>query len=1137
MQARSIKLCMGLQLPALLLAAATAAAQTEPPEMLVTNVGVHFAADRGGIEAGDVLTGWSVDSVRPSPRDETPFVSPFDVYELEREVHPISPVTLHGVRSDEPISLTLAAGRWRLSLKPRWPDSVDIKFAEVESAVAGDDIDQAIALATDLAATLRKRELGLDAAWVLWRVSVAAARKRRHDDAIGLYDIALAGIDPANHARETALIKSLRGRALMNAGRFDAASTALLDAIAAERKISENRMSIARNQLLLASAMKRQQDITAARSTLEEALWLQERLAPGSFAVAQTLNQLGYIAIETGNNPRAEAYFERALALAEAYDAGGVAVGGYANSLGLARYFQGDLQGAEQLIARAANIKARLEPGSPNVAATLHNLGLMQLERGKFRDAQAHYLAALEISESRDPASLTVARTLNNLGSVALDQGDVEQAAYYHRRALKIKQQQAPQSVDLAVTLTNLGNVERQRGRLKEAEQHCAAAQDIHQQIAPAVSSHAVAWSCLGATAEKRGDHDLAINRFLESLRIHRDLAPRGAGVAETATRLGHLALGDNDREAAADYFDLAHVIVARLAPGTFREARALHGLAEVKWLTGNTGAALEAFEQSIAALEAQDGKAGGNQVSRASVHSRHHHIYSRFIELLLELDLPERAFEILERSRSKVLRDLLSQRSLAMDADIPADMAREQRILAYQYEKKQAELLSAKTTAEVDEMRVELFALRDQRERLQQRIREERPDFQAPTAITPSDFDSLRRTIPQDAAVLSYSVAEAGLTLFIVSENGVLDVMHLPAEREYLEQAVQRFRLLMDAGRWDKQPSDSLTQLSRELYAELLAPAEDYIANASQILVMPDGPLRVLPFAALQRTNGAGQTQYVSEWKPILVADSLGVLAQLERRRRPQREDTLVAFGSPDYSMAAALAESNAPGMAIRSAIVAAEPIPWSAEEITSIGKQYPGDTTIYVDKAASETNAKGLSKGVKHIHFAAHTHLDSRQPLDSAVVLSLPDEQSNSSENGYLQAWEIIEQLRIDADLVVLSGCETALGAAFSGEGIIGLTRAFQYAGAASVMSSLWRVDDQSTSRLMSLFYQEIAAGKSPALALQQAQIRIVEESVLAEGSILARLKRWFAGNRDHRDFSHPYHWAGFTVNGLAL
>ena len=150
-------------------------------------------------------------------------------------------------------------------------------------------------------------------------------------------------------------------------------------------------------------------------------------------------------------------------------------------------------------------------------------------------------------------------------------------------------------------------------------------------------------------------------------------------------------------------------------------------------------------------------------------------------------------------------------------------------------------------------------------------------------------------------------------------------------------------------------------------------------------------------------------------------------------------------------------------------------------------------------------------MAPDFRFLHFATHGFLDELLPLNSAIVLSVPENPVDGADNGLLQAWEIIENVRWNADLVVLSSCSSALGHEFAGEGLVGLTRAIQYAGAKTVMASLWDIEDQRTSELMTSFYSALKNGKSKDEALQTAQIAMI-----------------------HSPSPRPFYWAAFTLNG---
>jgi CHAT domain-containing protein len=222
-----------------------------------------------------------------------------------------------------------------------------------------------------------------------------------------------------------------------------------------------------------------------------------------------------------------------------------------------------------------------------------------------------------------------------------------------------------------------------------------------------------------------------------------------------------------------------------------------------------------------------------------------------------------------------------------------------------------------------------------------------------------------------------------------------------------------------------------------------------------------------------------------------------------------------VVAFGDPRYPASVTAAES--PGdPALRSLLTrnraALSPLPATRGEVEQLAALYGDAAATFVGEQATEERVKQLAPQARILHFATHGLLDERFPLDSALALSIPEAPGGEQENGLLQAWEIFERLRLHADLVTLSACDTALGKEAGGEGLVGLTRAFQYAGARSILASLWSVGDASTGELMERFYRYLRAGQSKDEALRRAQLDLLREPATA----------------------HPFHWAAFEVIG---
>jgi CHAT domain-containing protein len=317
----------------------------------------------------------------------------------------------------------------------------------------------------------------------------------------------------------------------------------------------------------------------------------------------------------------------------------------------------------------------------------------------------------------------------------------------------------------------------------------------------------------------------------------------------------------------------------------------------------------------------------------------------------------------------------------------------------------------------------------------------------------------------------------------------------------------VESLRLLLRRPGSDRA---ALRTRARHLYRLLVRPAETRIAGAQRILVSPDGPLRTLPFAALMRGN-----HYLVEWKPVHSVLSAAVYAELKRSRpahRDLRDERVDAFGNPFYPP---LAPGGSPDPVTREVLQRGwtlTPLPSSRKEVEAIASLYPQSHT-YLGRDATEERAKSLGRDSRLIHFACHGLIDERFPLNSALALTLPEHPAEGQDNGLLQAWEIFESVHLDADLVTLSACDTALGKEMGGEGLVGLTRAFQYAGARSVLASLWGVADYSTARFMERFYRYLREGRSKDEALRAAQI----DQIRKQGGS-----------------SHPFFWAAFELDG---
>jgi CHAT domain-containing protein len=243
-----------------------------------------------------------------------------------------------------------------------------------------------------------------------------------------------------------------------------------------------------------------------------------------------------------------------------------------------------------------------------------------------------------------------------------------------------------------------------------------------------------------------------------------------------------------------------------------------------------------------------------------------------------------------------------------------------------------------------------------------------------------------------------------------------------------------------------------------------------------------------------------------VAEWKPLPTVASASVYAEIKKTRRAAADPAprLAAFGDPAPGSGQPSAEAGS-----RAGRDALRPLPYSREEVERIAALFGPGARRYLGASATESEALAIGRDVRYVHFATHGLLDARAPLDSALVMA-PAAPGQPPSDGLLRAWEVRDRLRLDADLVALSACESGLGREATAEGLIGLSRAFQHAGARSVLASLWAVSDRSTARFMESFYQRLRQGAPRDRALQDAQVASLRQG------------------------AHPYHWAAFQLSG---
>lgn len=1146
--------------------------------VVLEEVATGSALAKAGLQAGDVLLSWRrLPSPPANPQEEHgEIASVFDWRWLVVEQAPRGGVELTGERAGESMVITVAMGSWASEVRPRLPASMLPGYLKGRELIAAGKLDEAADRWRGLGETPEETadwRLRCGLSLRMGEIWAQAREWERAQAALG------SALEAAGDSRSRAAIWSALGSSHQRQNELEEATAAYRTALETWDEEAPDSLAVAASLNQLGDMASGRGDLEQADELLRRALALREKLAPESLEVAESLNALGWAAFKRGDLDRAEEDDGRALAIQEKIAPDSLDVARSLNHLGLAAHYRGDLSRATELHKRALALREELVPGSLDVAQSLNNLGLLVLSRGELDQAEEDLQRSLAIQEKLAPDSLDVAKSLNNLGLVAHQRGALDRAAEYYQRSLAIKMKLAPESLDVARSLVNLGKLVRDHGALDRAAEYAQVslaikekltpdsrslgkpanvvrpqaldraveyyqrALTLREKVAPDSLEVACSLSDLGQVAREQGELDRAVEYHGRALALREKLAPDSLDVAASLNNLGDLARERGDLEVAAENYQRALAIQEELAPGSSREATTLDHLALLHRQAGRPAKALESYLRSLDALEAQIGKLGGSEAVKADFRAGHGSTYRGAVEVLLELDRPEEAFGILERSRARSFLALLSARDLSFGADIPEELDRTRRRLANLYDRTLYRMVGLSLTRDRETIDVLTQELRDLRWRYEQTleaIRRASPQLAALQDPQPLDLQGARETLDPGTVLLSYSVGEERSDLFVVTRGGRLEVYPLVIGLESLKHDVELFRNLIQdpSPRPDRQ--SRLAHLGRQLYGTLIEPASAAIAAGERVLIAPDGPLHLLPFGALVRTPGADPStprQFLVEWRPLHFVLSSTVYGELKKARRapadqgerPARVE-LAAFGDPRYPPSLSAAPGGPIGdVHLRSAVARGlfdfQPLPSSRWEVEQIAGLYADAAQTYLGREATEERVKSLEPGTRIVHFATHAHVDDRSPLSSAVVLTIPEELGEGRDNGLLQAWEIFERVRLDADLVVLSACETAVGPDQGGDGLLSLSRAFQYAGARSVVASLWKVADRVTAELMLRFYQRLAAGEAKDEALRGAQLSLIRDRLaLTDGE----------GKPVGKDASAPYFWAGFQIYG---
>jgi CHAT domain-containing protein len=656
----------------------------------------------------------------------------------------------------------------------------------------------------------------------------------------------------------------------------------------------------------------------------------------------------------------------------------------------------------------------------------------------------------------------------------------------------------------------------------------------------------------LGILYHELGQDDKALDLLQACLALRRSTDHRW-GEAITLTALGQVWEARGEHEKALESYQGA-LRASRAVQARGIEASVLHGIAQVELARGNLTAARASVEAAIGMVESFRATTPTEDL-RVSYSASVRSFYDTYIDVLMRLHqahpsegLAARALEVSERARARTLLDILSEGHAEVQEGVDPNLLARERSLQQSLRAKaerQVQLLGGKHSAEQAALLAsEIRARNAEHQEVEAEIRRTSPRYAALMQPQPLHAAEVQGLLDQDTLLLEYALGDQRSYLWAVTATSITS--HELPKRADLEAASQRVYDLLSA-RNDARGTPAeryaraaeadgrLTEEAAVLSNLLLAPVAGAL-SVKRLVIAAEGALQYVPFAALPAPVAAGSATGTRAAGPLLVVEheivsvpSAAVLQAVRRDAagRPSPARTVAILADPVFDRQDSRVRRRAQGAAPRPADLQRAlgdvgifgsggripRLPFTRQEAAAVTALAPGGATeLALDFGANRAAATSSALGQHRIvHFATHGVLNNEHPELSGIVLSLVDEQGRPID-GFLSLHEIYN-LRLPVDLVILSACQTALGKLVRGEGLVGLTRGFMYAGASRVVSSLWAVDDVATARLMGLFHKGmLKEGLPPAEALRAAQRGLSAE------------RRWSA----------PYYWAGFVLQG---
>ena len=873
-------------------------------------------------------------------------------------------------------------------------------------------------------------------------------------------------------------------------------------------------------------------------------------------AEAQAISNLGETYFTAGDLAQALAHQEKALDLWQKLDSHrGQAQASVA--LGYVYANLAETKKASDLFHQALDLFRSVDD-LQGQALTLVALGNLQSKLGDKQEALTSYNEARKLAEQVGDRGVQ-ASVLGGIGYIYYGLGEKQRALENYDQALSLFQL-TKDEWGFAESKMDLGRIHYSLGDQGNALECFFEALKIFKSLSmPRLEAQTL--RDIGLAYSSLADKTSALASFEQALQLTK-LGQDQRDEAYTLNYIGQVYEGLGNKERALSYYRRALPLSLRAADPA-GESLTRYDLAHVERARGNLNEAIQQIEAAVKIAESLRTKVSSQDL-RVSYFATVHQHYELYIDILMGLhkERPSegfdvQAFAIGEKARARSFLESLREAQADIRHDVsPELLAREhslEEMLNIKAER-QMQLLAKKDKEEAEKIAKEISRLTVEFAEVQDQIRATSPRYAALTLPQPLSLKEVQlQVLDDDSLLLEYALGDERSYVWAVTRTEVSG-FELPPRAEIEAAARKLYDLLTSYQTIPGQSNEQ--QRERERRADDLIPSTTASLSklilgpllgklvSKRLLVVPDGALQYIPFQALTipEKDPNGEPASAEEWKHSLLekheivnelsASTLALLLKESAERKPAANSVAVladpVFEVDDPRLGHAKSDGRQQSdesLEVQKALRAMRDVGISPDgvqiprlfasrdEAESILAAAPHGTGLkFLDFDASRARVLGSELArYRIVHFATHGLINNEHPELSGIVLSLFDRQGHS-QNGFLRLHDIYN-LHLPADLVVLSACSTGLGKDVKGEGLIGLTRGFMYAGASGVVASLWKVDDDATAELMKRFYEAMfTKGLSPSAALRDSQLTLSQQ------------KRWQA----------PYYWAGFVIQG---